>query len=254
MTAAAAYWPTAVRTLVRTDVRTLVRTAPPAPRPDAAPPALEAPEDLAKRILFHSSPYTQEFTPAFSLQLCSLYIRREWAGNCTLARKPHGYAERSNANKHRGAPSLERGAVSCARREIPSQPKFPSCTPALRHLGHASWRMYLLQTASARHPPCFMQAKPESARGEWKSGTFALTPFPPDGGYIDILRVDLARDRRCTTCSPPPRTIYTQLRAVPLVPTTRWSAHIKRTELKKMMGPSGRCPALSRSTPGWGRT
>ena len=84
MTAAATYWPTAVRTLVRTDVRTLVRTdvrtlvrtAPPAPRPDAAPPALEAPEDLAKRILFHSSPYTQEFTPAFSLQLCSLYIRR----------------------------------------------------------------------------------------------------------------------------------------------------------------------------------
>ena len=210
MTAAAAYWPTAVCTLVRTDVRTLVRTAPPAPRPDAAPPALEAPEDLAKRILFHSSPYTQEFTPAFSLQLCSLYIRREWAGNCTLARKPHGYAERSNANKHRGAPSLERGAVSCARREIPSQPKFPSCTPALRHLGHASWRMYLLQTAS---------------------GTFAKTPFPPDGWYVDYSWADWAGDDRCTTCSLPPRALRHPSPAVPLVPTTRWSAHIKRTEL-----------------------
>ena len=91
--------------------------------------------------------------------------------------------------------------------------------------------MYLLQTASARHPPCFMQAKPESARGEWKSGTFAKTPFPPDGWYVDYSWVDWAGDDRCTTCSLPPRALRHPSRAVPLVPTTRWSAHIKRTEL-----------------------
>ena len=91
-------------------------------------------------------------------------------------------------------------------------------------------------------------------RGEWKSGTFAKTPFPPDGWYVDYSWVDWAGDDRCTTCSLPPRALRHPSRAVPLVPTTRWSAHIKRTELKKMMGPSGRCPALSRSTPGWGRT
>ena len=82
MTAAAAYWPTAVRTLVRTDVRTLVRTdvrtlvrtAPPAPRPDAAPPALEAPEDLAKKDPFPQFPlYSGVYARLFPSAVFAIY-------------------------------------------------------------------------------------------------------------------------------------------------------------------------------------
>ncbi len=211
------------------------------------------PGNQTKRIIFPNPPYTQEFIHTFSLQLCALYIRRDpeqgvvfghpFIGDLATTglerrephrRKTHALAGEKATGRSTWLPNTARAG---ARLRAPGTPKS---TVALgvwfRDFGVRGF------TSWPRH------------RGEWKSRTFAKTPFPPDGWYVAYSWVDWAGDDRCTTCSLPPRALRHPSRAVPLVPTTRWSAHIKRTELKKMMGPSGRCPALSRSTPGWGRT